>query len=238
VTDEDLLTIGAFAAATGLTVPGLRHYDEIGLLKPDRVDPGSGYRRYRPDQLDDARLICGLRAVGVPIEEVRAVLGRPAGQVRSTLDAHRERLVTQARELSQRILAVEEFIERGTPMPTFQAVRPVQLRIRVGNVEQAAGFYTAAFDIVFNEAISSLQFGTYRSDRFFLLTLEEAEPESEAVAASATRFGLLVDDVDTAHARALSAGAAEFHPPTDFAWKPRTSCVQDPDGNLIDLSQS
>ncbi|GAA0529895.1 hypothetical protein GCM10010172_08250 [Paractinoplanes ferrugineus] len=231
MTDEDLLSIGAFAAATGLTVPGLRHYDEIGLLKPDRVDPGSGYRRYRPGQLDDARLICGLRAVGVPIEEVRAVLGHPTAQVRSTLDNHRERLVTQARELAQRIRAVEEFLERGTPMPTLQAARPVQLRISVGDVGDAAVFYQNAFDVVFNEAISSLQFGTYRSDGFFLMTLEEG------TAAAATRLGLLVDDVDTVHARALAAGATELHPPTDFAWKPRTSCVRDPDGNLIDLTQ-
>ncbi|BFU44777.1 MerR family transcriptional regulator [Krasilnikovia sp. MM14-A1004] len=233
---DDLLNIGAFAAATGLTIPALRHYDEIGLLKPARVDAGTGYRRYRRGQLDDARMICGLRAVGVPIDEVRAVVGRTPGQVGSTLDGHRERLVAQMRELSQRILAVDEFIEKGNPMPALQAVRPVQIRIRVGDVKEAAAFYTAAFDVVFNEAISSLQFGTYRSDRFFLITLEEgAAPASER---DGSRFGLLVDDVDAAHDRALEAGAREVRPPTDFAWKPRTSCVRDRDGNLIDLSQA
>jgi DNA-binding transcriptional MerR regulator len=81
VNGDDLLNIGAFAAATGLTIPALRHYDEIGLLKPVQVDPGSGYRRYHESQIDDARLVCGLRAVGVPIDDVRAVVGRPAGQV-------------------------------------------------------------------------------------------------------------------------------------------------------------
>jgi DNA-binding transcriptional MerR regulator len=229
--NEDLLSIGAFASATGLTVPALRHYDDIGLLKPARVDPGSGYRRYRPGQLDDARLICGLRAVGVPIDEVRAVVGRPAGQVRTTLDVHRERLVAQLREVSQRIVAVDEFIEKGTPVPEVQTVRPVQIRVPVADVQRAAAFYTAAFDVVFNEAISSVQFGTYRSDRFFLITLEERD-------GAGARFGLLVDDVDAAHARALEAGGAQVHPPAEFAWNPRTSCVRDPDGNLIDLSQA
>ena len=233
---DDLLNIGAFAAATGLTIPALRHYDEIGLLKPAQVDPGTGYRRYGQRELDSARLICGLRAVGVPIDEVRAVVGQPAGQVRSALDAHRERLVAQVRELSQRILAVDEFIEKGTPMPALQAIRPVQIRIKVGDVHEAAAFYTAAFDVVFNEAISSLQFGTYRSDRFFLITLEERGGQASGY--DGTRFGLLVDDVDAAHERALHAGAVEVHPPTDFAWKPRTSCVHDLDGNAIDLSQA
>jgi predicted enzyme related to lactoylglutathione lyase len=119
-------------------------------------------------------------------------------------------------------------------MPAPRSARPVQLRIRVGDVDKSAAFYTAAFDVVFNEAISSLQFGVYRSDRFFLLTLEEKANG----AAGAIRFGLLVDDLDAAHARALDAGAAQSHPPVDFPWKPPSSCVCDPDGNLIDLTQA
>ena len=233
MTGDDLLNIGAFAAATGLTIPALRHYDEIGLLEPARVDPGTGYRRYRRDQLGDARLICALRAMGVPIDQVRAVVSRPAAQVRETLGLHRERLVAQVREVSQRIVAVDEFIEKGSPMPALQDTRPVQIRIKVADVPRAAAFYTAAFDVVFNESISSLQFGTYRTDRFFLITLEEAGDE-----VSGTRFGLLVGDVAAAHDRAIEAGGVEHHPPTDFAWKPRTSCVRDPDGNFIDLTQA
>ena len=156
--------------------------------------------------------------------------------MRSALDAHRERLVAQVREVSQRIVAVDEFIEKGTPMPVLQTIRPVQIRIKVADVHEAAAFYTAAFDVVFNEAISSVQFGTYRTDRFFLITLEERD--AEVSRHDGTRFGLLVDDVDAAHDRAINAGGVEVHPPTDFAWKPRTSCVRDPDGNVIDLSQA
>ncbi len=233
---HELLSIGAFAVSTGLSIAALRHYDEIGLLKPALVDADTGYRRYALDQLDQARLICGLRAVDLPIDEIRAVLGSRPAEVRSALDAHRERLVTQVRELSQRVLAVDEFITKGTPMPVFQAIRPVQIRIKVRDVRAAATFYTAAFDVVFNERISSLQFGTYRSDRFFLITLEECTEGSAEVGGA--HFGLLVDGVDAAHERALSAGAAEVHPPADYAWKPRTSCVRDPSGNCIDLSQA
>ena len=120
-------------------------------------------------------------------------------------------------------------------MPELQSIRPVQIRIKVADVQMAATFYTTAFDVVFNEDISSLQFGTYRSERFFLITLETCAQTPDA---GGSHFGLLVDDVDAAHERALKAGAAEVQPPTDFAWKPRTSCVRDPSGNLIDLSQS
>ncbi|HEX2771475.1 MAG TPA: VOC family protein, partial [Micromonosporaceae bacterium] len=153
--------------------------------------------------------------------------------VRRALDAHRERLVAQVRELTQRIAAVDEFLDKGTTMPEPQAVRPVQIRIPVGDVTAAARFYTNAFDVVFLDEFSSLQFGTYGSDRFFLVTLEECEDRP-----GRAHFGLLVADVDAAHERAVRAGAAEEYPPTDFAWKPRTSCVRDPCGNLIDLNQA
>jgi DNA-binding transcriptional MerR regulator len=196
VKDDHLLNIGAFATATGLSIPALRHYDEIGLLKPAHVDTGTGYRRYAPPQIEQARLICGLRAVDLPIEEIRAVLGRPPNDVRGALDMHRDRLVAQVRELSQRVLAIDEFIEKGTTMPTLQVTRPVQIRIKVNDVQSTAAFYTAAFDLVFNESISSLQFGTYRSDQFFLITLEEHDQQPPTACA---RFGLVVDDVDAAH---------------------------------------
>jgi len=160
VNGNDLLSIGAFAQSTGLSIAALRHYDEIELLKPALVDPDTGYRRYAPDQLDQARLICGLRGVDLPIDEIRAVLGQPATNVRSALDVHRERLVAQLRELSQRLRAVDELIDTGELMPALQAVRPVQIRITVPDVGRAAAFYTTAFDVVFNEDISSLQFGT------------------------------------------------------------------------------
>lgn len=123
--------------------------------------------------------------------------------------------------------------DEGAVMSGVRSVRPVQIRVKVADVRRAAAFYTSAFDLVFNESISSLQFGTYRTDRFFLITLEE-----EASGFGGTRLGLLVDDVDAAHGRAIGAGGVEVHPPADFAWKPRTSCVRDPDGNVIDLSQA
>jgi DNA-binding transcriptional MerR regulator len=47
----DLLSIGRFARLTGLSIGALRHYDEVGLLRPARTDPDSGYRLYREDQL-------------------------------------------------------------------------------------------------------------------------------------------------------------------------------------------
>ncbi|MYZ06439.1 MerR family transcriptional regulator [Streptomyces sp. SID2999] len=69
----DLLTIGAFAKASGLSPKALRLYDELGLLRPVRVDPYTGYRYYAVAQLDRARLVAWLRRLGMPLAEIRAV---------------------------------------------------------------------------------------------------------------------------------------------------------------------
>ena len=45
------MQIGRFAHLTGLTVKALRHYDQIGLLRPAAVDPDTGYRTYAPEQV-------------------------------------------------------------------------------------------------------------------------------------------------------------------------------------------
>jgi predicted enzyme related to lactoylglutathione lyase len=114
--------------------------------------------------------------------------------------------------------------------------RVVQVRIRAENVAELAAFYTSVFGAVFDERISSLQFGTYPSDEFFLLTL--VEPGEEGCPDGASRFGLLVDDLDARHSAALAAGATEEYGPVDLPWKPRCSAVVDASGNRVDLYQA
>ena len=80
---QELLTIGDFARAAGLTPKALRLYDDLGLLRPVEVDEHSGYRRYAPEQLDSARLVATLRLVGMPLARIQQVLdGSPAAAAR------------------------------------------------------------------------------------------------------------------------------------------------------------
>ena len=68
-----VLTIGEFSRASRLSAKALRLYDELGLLRPARVDPLSGYRFYAPGQLDRARLVAWLRRLGMPLARIRLV---------------------------------------------------------------------------------------------------------------------------------------------------------------------
>jgi DNA-binding transcriptional MerR regulator len=241
VSNEALLSIGTFAMWTGLSINALRHYDEIGLLKPASIDQATGYRRYQRAQIRQAKLICALRAIDLPIDAVRQVLADPDGQALPTvLRLHRKQLLDQAHALTQMTRTVDRYIEYGVTMPDLKTPRICQVTINVTDRAAAITFYQAAFGAVFNEDISSFEFGTWPSDDFFLLSL--AHPPNhhgeQRGPTGTSRFGLLVADVDEAHRRALGAGATEHYPPVDRSWKPRSSCVEDPSGNWIDLTQA
>ena len=75
---ENMLPIGEFASASGLSQRALRLYGENGVLPPAWVDPDSGYRYYRLDQLRAATLIALLRLAGMPLAEIRAFLRAPS----------------------------------------------------------------------------------------------------------------------------------------------------------------
>jgi DNA-binding transcriptional MerR regulator len=69
------MSISEFAQRSLLSPKALRLYDEMGLLPPARVDAVTGYRFYGVDQIRPARLIAALRHLGVPLAEIKVVLG-------------------------------------------------------------------------------------------------------------------------------------------------------------------
>ena len=70
----NLMSIGRFARLSGLTVKALRHYDELGLLRPAAVDPDTGYRSYSSAQLARAEAIRLLRRLEVPLDDVATLV--------------------------------------------------------------------------------------------------------------------------------------------------------------------
>ena len=105
--------IGAFAQLSGLTVETLRHYHQVGLLVPAEVDDRTGYRRYRLRQLPRARTLGVLRDVGMPLEEVAAIVDSTDRAVRrARLIEHRRRLSQVARRAAAQVDAMDRMIER------------------------------------------------------------------------------------------------------------------------------
>ena len=238
----ELLTIGLFARISGLTTHTLRHYDDIGLLTPADVDRQTGYRRYRRQQVRDARVIQALRRIDLPIEEIREVLGDPEGPVlQETLLRHRDRLRAQQDRVSEAVAQVDRFIEKGLTMSATTTARPVQLKLAVDDVDAAVTFYQQAFGFHYDvtrrtgdEEFSGFVFGNYGDPDFFLVHLH-CPDDYDRVGPS--NFGLLVEDLDAALSRAESAGAVKVVPIQDPEGMPRCCAVKDPSGNWIWLYQ-
>ena len=93
------VSVGQFATMTHLSVKTLRHYHDVGLLEPARVDAGTGYRYYSLDQLPAAQLIRRLRDLKMPIPDVRSVLlARDPDERNVLISAHMDRLETELAE--------------------------------------------------------------------------------------------------------------------------------------------
>ncbi|MET9731228.1 MerR family transcriptional regulator [Streptomyces sp. NPDC006458] len=83
--DDELLTIGAFAARARLSAKALRLYDRLGLLAPARVDAVTGYRYYRAGQVERARLVALLRQLDMPLARIAEVADADAGDAAGLL---------------------------------------------------------------------------------------------------------------------------------------------------------
>lgn len=69
--DKNRLKIGEFSRLGRVTVRALRHYEEIGLLRPSIIDRETGYRYYAVGQLQKIQSIMTLKSLGYSLEEIR-----------------------------------------------------------------------------------------------------------------------------------------------------------------------
>ncbi|SCF12221.1 DNA polymerase III sliding clamp (beta) subunit, PCNA homolog [Micromonospora carbonacea] len=140
--ESELRSIGELARASGLTVSALRFYDRSGVLVPALVDPVTGYRWYADEQVVPARLVAGLRRVGMPLAEIAAAVRHRAepAVVGRLLDAHLRRLedgLTDARRELSRVRALIDHEEQ--PMTTRLVLSRADLAAAIDAVRFAVG---------------------------------------------------------------------------------------------------
>jgi DNA-binding transcriptional MerR regulator len=151
-----LVTIGDFSRMSHLSVKALRHYHEAGLLEPAEVDPGTGYRRYEVGQVTTAQVIRRFRDLGMPLDEVRAVLRAPDATARNKLIvAHLERMEAQLEQSQANVASLRALLERPPAeiaveyraVPAIAALG-VADRVEASDVER---WWSQAFDALYAE---------------------------------------------------------------------------------------
>ena len=70
---DQLYSIGETAKLNDVSIKSLRHYDEIGLLKPMYIDPDTGYRYYAYRQFSFIDKIKRYKNVGLSLKDLKEV---------------------------------------------------------------------------------------------------------------------------------------------------------------------
>jgi DNA-binding transcriptional MerR regulator len=150
-----MLRIGDFARLGGVTVRALRHYEARGLLAPAAVDPVTGYRSYRTEQLEALDRIVALRDLGFSLRDAGEILAGRPDAIEARLAQHRERLATEAQELGarlRRVLALQRAVG-GRPTSIEMSLRlravPPQRALTIRTTVRSLG---APVAMLFEEA--------------------------------------------------------------------------------------
>jgi DNA-binding transcriptional MerR regulator len=82
-----MLKIGDFSRLGCVTVKALRHYAQLGLLRPAWIDRFTGYRYYSLQQLPRLNRILALKELGFSLDQINRLIDEkvPVEQLRSMM---------------------------------------------------------------------------------------------------------------------------------------------------------
>jgi len=103
-------TVQKLGRLAGISTRTLRYYDEIGILKPARIN-SSGYRIYGQKEVDKLQQILFYRELGVGLEKIKEIINAPDFDEIKALKEHREQLLAKRAQLDLLIANVNNTID-------------------------------------------------------------------------------------------------------------------------------
>ena len=113
------MQIKEFSRFTGVSVRTLHYYDEIGLLKPARVDKSTGYRYYDEHSLLRMQEILFYRELDFPLKHIEEILTSPNYDKHKALQAQKEMLILKKERLERLIFAIDGATKGENVMKAF-----------------------------------------------------------------------------------------------------------------------
>ncbi|MBN2239126.1 MAG: MerR family transcriptional regulator [Dehalococcoidales bacterium] len=140
--------IGDFSRLSRVTTRALRYYDEIGLLKPVRVDQVTGYRFYSVDQLPKLNYIVTLKNIGFSLDDINELMnnGMPPDYIKRLLQVKKTEIQDRIDQDRDKLRQVDIWLDRVgsagiTPTEIFvqrKTVPPVRVisRREIGTYDE------------------------------------------------------------------------------------------------------
>jgi len=195
-------TIQKLGQLAGISTRTLRYYDEIGILKPARIN-SSGYRIYGAVELNQLQQILFFRELGFPLDHIKEVITAPSFDRVAALKQHRRQLLDRKRQLDLLIANVDHTISEA------------EGRITMTDMEKFTGFKEQL--ITQNEQ----KYGAEIREKYGTDTIDKANGKLRNMTAEQyERVTALADEVITALLEAYKTGdpageqaqhAAELH---------------------------
>lgn len=98
------------ANLVGISVRTLHHYDEIGLLIPDKITE-AGYRIYSGENLETLQQILFFRELGFPLKKIKEIINSPLFDRKDALMMQHQMLLEKKNRLEQMIVTIEKTIQ-------------------------------------------------------------------------------------------------------------------------------
>lgn len=130
--DERCYTIGQLAELSGVSARALRHYEDVGLLCPERTE--SNYRVYRERDAKRLAQVLAMRACGLSLSSIRRLFEGSDADVHASLVAHLRFLQGQSRSLEEatsrtkRAIAALERMEGMDGQTAFDELKEKELK--------------------------------------------------------------------------------------------------------------
>jgi len=102
-------TVQKLAEMAGISTRTLRYYDEVGILKPARIN-SSGYRIYGQKEVGKLQQILFYREMDVALDQIKEIMSAPDYDVIKELKEHRKKLLDKKIQLDKLICNVEKTI--------------------------------------------------------------------------------------------------------------------------------
>ncbi len=127
-----MLKIGDFSKLSRVSVRMLRHYDDIGLLKPAETDAFTGYRYYREDQLPVMGRITALKDMGFALADIVRILEiyEDRDQLDAFLAAREEELLHLSKETEYKLTLL------GTARKRLREERNMRFNVTVRTIPE------------------------------------------------------------------------------------------------------
>lgn len=144
--EVSLYKIGLFSQMNKITIKTLRHYDDMGILKPAHIDKDTGYRYYTSEQLPVLHEIMALRQMGFSLNEIAKV--QEGYFVEAMLIKKKSEILKRISEETMKLSQVEHYLYCKNESSKYNVILKELPEVIVASVRMVLANYDELFNCI------------------------------------------------------------------------------------------